>query len=335
MSQFASPSGGDVIADLVELGGAGLVVTDLDAAAGRGAPQGPGAIRLGFSRTPDPGLDLNAFDILLCADPGAPAPWVGLPEEVLPQALERMQGQAARNPVASAVAAQVLRMTLALEFDGALALESLAYSALLGSQEFLVWREANPARSRQEADEPRVVLDVAEAAITVVLNRPWARNAVDAQMRDELVAALEFAIDHPDRPPVVLCGRGPAFCAGGDLDEFGRASDPGLAHLIRTLRSPARLAQALGERLTVRAHGACIGAGIEVAAAAADVTARPDAVFRLPEVAMGLIPGAGGTASIPRRIGRHRACYMAISGADIDADIALTWGLVDAVELQP
>ena len=45
---------------------------------------------------------------------------------------------------------------------------------------------------------------------------------------------------------------------------------------------------------------------------------------------MGLIPGAGGTASIPRRIGRHRACWMAISGADIDLATALAWGLVDA-----
>jgi enoyl-CoA hydratase/carnithine racemase len=47
---------------------------------------------------------------------------------------------------------------------------------------------------------------------------------------------------------------------------------------------------------------------------------------------MGLIPGAGGTASLPRRIGRRRACYMAISGADIDLGTALSWGLVDAVE---
>ncbi|MDB5445166.1 MAG: enoyl-CoA hydratase/isomerase family protein, partial [Phenylobacterium sp.] len=51
-----------------------------------------------------------------------------------------------------------------------------------------------------------------------------------------------------------------------------------------------------------------------------------------PEVAMGLIPGAGGTASIPRRIGRRRACFMAISGLDVDARTALRWGLVDAVE---
>jgi enoyl-CoA hydratase/carnithine racemase len=75
-----------------------------------------------------------------------------------------------------------------------------------------------------------------------------------------------------------------------------------------------------------------VGAGIEVPAAAARVVARAGTVFRLPEVSMGLIPGAGGTATVPRRIGRHRACYMALSGATIDLDTALAWGLVDAEE---
>jgi enoyl-CoA hydratase/carnithine racemase len=65
------------------------------------------------------------------------------------------------------------------------------------------------------------------------------------------------------------------------------------------------------------------------------VIAAPGAVFRLPEVSMGLIPGAGGTASIPRRIGRQRACYMAILGDDVDLATALRWGLVDAVEIEP
>jgi enoyl-CoA hydratase/carnithine racemase len=163
------------------------------------------------------------------------------------------------------------------------------------------------------------------------LTRAAARNAFDARMRDELAEALGFALEHPDAPLVTLSGAGPAFSAGGDLDEFGRAADPGQAHLIRTLRSPARLAHALADRLTVNLHGACVGAGIEVPAAAGRIAARPGAHFRLPEVSMGLIPGAGGTASIPRRTGRRRACYMAISGADIDLATALAWGLVDEV----
>jgi enoyl-CoA hydratase/carnithine racemase len=70
-------------------------------------------------------------------------------------------------------------------------------------------------------------------------------------------------------------------------------------------------------------------------AAAARVTARPGTTFRLPEVGMGLIPGAGGTATIPRRIGRHRAAWMALSGREIDLETALAWGLVDAVDEGP
>jgi enoyl-CoA hydratase/carnithine racemase len=248
------------------------------------------------------------------------------------EALTRIERQVAAQPAAAAVAAQVLRMSLQVGFDAALTLESLAYSMLLGAGGFRAWRAANPARERRPEPEPRVVVEADEGGIAVRLNRPGSRNAFDARMRDELCEALAFALAHPDAPPVTLSGEGPAFSAGGDLDEFGRADDPGLAHLIRTLRSPARLAAALGERLTVRLHGACVGAGIEVPAAAAHVAASPAAIFRLPEVGMGLIPGAGGTASIPRRIGRQRAAWMAIGGADVDAPTALAWGLVDALD---
>jgi enoyl-CoA hydratase/carnithine racemase len=65
------------------------------------------------------------------------------------------------------------------------------------------------------------------------------------------------------------------------------------------------------------------------------VVARPGTSFRLPEVSMGLIPGAGGTATIPRRIGRQRACYLAISGSELHLTTALAWGLVDAVDDGP
>jgi enoyl-CoA hydratase/carnithine racemase len=169
-----------------------------------------------------------------------------------------------------------------------------------------------------------------DGVLVIRLDRPGSRNAFDAAMRDALVEALAFALDHPDAPPVMLGAAGPAFSAGGDLDEFGRAGDPALAHLVRTLRSPARLVHRLGPRLTARLHGACVGAGIEVPAAAHRVVAERGASFRLPEVSMGLIPGAGGTATIPRRIGRNRTCYLAISGARLELAEAIAWGLVDA-----
>ena len=87
----------------------------------------------------------------------------------------------------------------------------------------------------------------------------------------------------------------------------------------------------LRDRATVLVHGSCVGAGIEIPAFAGTVIAAPGTRFALPEVAMGLIPGAGGTVSIPRRIGRQRALWLALSGAQLDAATALEWGLVDAI----
>jgi enoyl-CoA hydratase/carnithine racemase len=76
-------------------------------------------------------------------------------------------------------------------------------------------------------------------------------------------------------------------------------------------------------------HGACAGAGVELPAFAGRVIADPGTTFLLPELAMGLIPGAGGTVSLPRRIGRERTAKLALSGEPIDAKTALDWGLVD------
>jgi enoyl-CoA hydratase/carnithine racemase len=317
----------EVIADLARLGGAGLSVTDLD---GRpaAAPVGPGVVSVGVHRRgPLPSGDLQPFDILLSADPAAPRPWVGLAD--LQPALDRLAERTEQQPVAATVAAQVIRMSLRLDFEQALLLESLAYSMLLASEGFRTWRAENPPRLRGEDGAARVASTIEGGMLRIELNRPAARNAFDARMRDELVEALEFAQAHPDAPRVLLSGRGAAFSSGGDLDEFGRADDVGRAHLIRTLRSPARLVHQLRDRITAHVHGACIGAGIEVPAAAGRIVAASDAVFRLPEVGMGLIPGAGGTVTIPRRIGRRRACYMAISGVELGPGTALAWGLVD------
>jgi enoyl-CoA hydratase/carnithine racemase len=98
---------------------------------------------------------------------------------------------------------------------------------------------------------------------------------------------------------------------------------------VRLTRSPARLLAACADRVWSQVHGACIGAGIELPAFGARLLAAEDAVFQLPEVGMGLVPGAGGTVSLPRRIGRQRTAWMALSGLPVDAPTALAWGLVD------
>jgi hypothetical protein len=322
-------TGAELIADLVALGGAGMALVEFGAPEPAG-PKGPGVVTIGVHRggvRPSGGLE--AFDILLSADETAPRPWVALPGGQLDAALASIRTQIERQPAAATVAAQVMRMSLGLDFGAALVLESLGYSALLASDGFRAWRTANPPRMRAEDDTPRVLQKRKGGSLHIRLNRSAARNAFDARMRDALVEALEIAVLDPDVAQIALSGEGPVFCAGGDLDEFGTAPDVGRAHLIRVLRSPCRLVHALAPRVTAHLHGACIGAGIEIPAAAGRVDARAGTIFRLPEVSMGLIPGAGGTVSIPRRIGRQRACYMAISGADIDVKTALAWGLID------
>ena len=131
---------------------------------------------------------------------------------------------------------------------------------------------------------------------------------------------------------VVLRGRGPSFCSGGDLAEFGTFPDPATAHVIRSTRNPARLLARIADRVRAEVHGACIGAGTELPAFAKTVIADEKAFFQLPECRLGLVPGAGGTVSVLRRIGRQRTAWLAITGERIDARTALDWGLVDAVE---
>lgn len=315
------------ISELIDTQALGLRILD---ASDPDIEQADGRVRVGVHETGiRPQAGLEKLDILLSVDADAPAPWVGGDLEA---ALCRLKTAFDGQPLAATVAAQVFRQTLRVTFDEALALESLAYSMLLASGEFRAWRGRSPARKRDNDDTPRVRLERTASGLVVTLARPQARNALDARLRDELVEALEFALADPEAALVVLAGEGPAFCAGGDLNEFGTADDPAVAHAIRLARSPARLMRRLGSRASASVHGPCIGAGVEIPAAAHRVIARPDAFFRLPEVTMGLIPGAGGVASIPRRIGRHRACYMTISGVELDASTALAWGLIDGVE---
>lgn len=245
--------------------------------------------------------------------------------------LARLADAATATPQAALVLAGLLRTTESLPVRDALDAESLAYSALLGGAEFRRWLAARgPGRAPVHEKDP--VLLVREGPmLTVILNRPARRNAYDRAVRDALVEALTLAVLDPTVSRLVLTGAGPAFCSGGDLDEFGTAADPVTAHLVRTRHGAGRLLHRLSDRVEARLHGACVGSGIELPAFAGTVRAAPGTTVRLPETAMGLIPGAGGTVSLPRRIGRWRTLHLALSGRAIDARTALDWGLVDVL----
>jgi hypothetical protein len=246
--------------------------------------------------------------------------------------LEPVLETARRTPLAAMALAQLLRSSADLDVHQGLIAESLVYSMLQSGPEFAAWLSGRPATPPREPDaEPAVLVRRRDAQLELTLNRPKTRNAFSAQMRDALVEGLRTAVCDTSITEVILCGAGPAFCSGGDLDEFGTLPDPATAHGIRSTRSPGRLLARCADRVRAELHGACVGAGIELPAFAARVVAREDAFFQLPELAMGLVPGAGGTVSIPRRIGRQRTAYLALSGQRLDAATAHRWGLVDAI----
>lgn len=238
-----------------------------------------------------------------------------------------MTGVAHRADAPAKVLHDVLRATASLEMEEALVVESLAYSTLQAGPDHRAWLATRTRRDRLVCPEPVVVSREGDV-LSVRINRPERRNAIDAATRDALLDAFAIA-DADPALHVVWSGVGPSFCAGGDLDEFGTLPDPATAHLIRTTHSLGAAVHRLRDRMTVHVHGHCAGAGVELPAFAGHVVADPVTTFLLPELAMGLIPGAGGTVSLPRRIGARRTAELALSGTPIDAETALEWGLVD------
>ncbi|WP_329352638.1 enoyl-CoA hydratase/isomerase family protein [Streptomyces sp. NBC_01261] len=309
-----------------------FVIVDLDhapedlALAQETEPRDRDRVLIGLAA--DPRETVEGFDILLTGVPDPPKPWVGCAD---PHATARQLSDLVESrPAASVALVQVLRMGDGLSIPDRLVLESLAYSTLQGGADFRSWLAAAPRRTHRPAETP-VRLGRDGPRLSITLDRPWVRNAFDAATRDALCEALQVALADPSIGRVDLCGNGPAFCSGGDLAEFGTSRDPARAHLVRVHRSPGALLHRCARRVTAYLHGACVGAGIELAAFAGRVVAASDTVIRLPEIGMGLIPGAGGTASIPVRVGRERTAYLALSGLELSVEEALRWGLVDEI----
>ncbi len=237
-----------------------------------------------------------------------------------------------RTPLASQALVQLLRLGVGLDLYDGLVAESLVYSMLQSGSEFARWRASREVRPLPpNAGEPAVTVQRDSDVLRLVLNRPARRNAFSAAMRDALVEGLQLAVCDGSIREVILSGVGPSFCSGGDLDEFGTRPDPVIAHSVRCARSAARSLALCADRVRAELHGACVGAGVELPAFAGRVVANEGAFFQLPELSMGLVPGAGGTVSLPRRIGRQRTAWLALSGERLDAPKAKRWGLIDEI----
>ncbi|MFF1736314.1 enoyl-CoA hydratase/isomerase family protein [Streptomyces sp. NPDC058247] len=306
------------------------------------AVRGSGRILVGVGRGPLPASAVPLLAVLDCtllegtappdADPRTADPRTYVPVADADTATERLSQSVRSGPLAALTLAGLLRMTDRLPVAEGLAAEPAAYSTPLAGPEFAAWRTDRPRRPVPPADQP-VLVHHDGGLLRLELDRPERHNAFSAALRDGLVEAMEIA--RPDDTVTVtvtdaeLAGRGPSFCSGGDLDEFGTASDPATAHILRLRQSAGAAVGRCRDRERARLHGACTGAGIEVPAFAARVTAHPDAFFQLPELAMGLIPGAGPTVGVTRRIGRRRAASPALTGHRLSAVATRDWRPVD------
>lgn len=255
-----------------------------------------------------------------------------------PAELDVLLGAFEKTPLSALAFVQLLRDSPRASTYAGLVAESFVYSTLQSGPEFGTWLAARP-RSRSDTASaasdrtPVCRLERYGRRLEISFARPNRHNAFSRAMRDGFVEGLQLALADASIEEVVLRGDGESYCSGGDLAEFGSFSNPAQAHAIRTTRSPALLIARLAGRIRAEVQGACLGAGIELVAFSDRVVAAENAFFQLPEVGFGLVPGAGGTVSLPRRIGRQRTAWFGLSGRRIDARTALAWGLVDEVRL--
>jgi 3-hydroxyacyl-CoA dehydrogenase len=160
-------------------------------------------------------------------------------------------------------------------------------------------------------------------AMVAVDNPPV--NALSADVRQGLDQALLALADDPEVGAVVIACEGRTFFAGADITEFGKpVEDPALPMLLATI-------EAFPKPIVAALHGTALGGGFELALSCHYRIAASTARVGLPEVLLGILPGAGGTQRLPRLVGAQRALDIITSGRQVAMDEAMEAGLVDRV----
>jgi enoyl-CoA hydratase len=163
----------------------------------------------------------------------------------------------------------------------------------------------------------------------VQLNRPQALNALNSELMDELVRALQGFDADEGIGCIVVTGNEKAFAAGADIKQMANAG------LVEMMRSPFigywDAVQKIGKPIVAAVSGYCLGGGCELAMACDLIVAAENAQFGQPEINLGIIPGAGGTQRLTRAVGKSVAMDMILTGRRISAQEALQFGLVARV----
>lgn len=176
-----------------------------------------------------------------------------------------------------------------------------------------------------------LVLDEDHGRVRVLtLNRPDARNALNAELRQELIQHLHEAINNAAVGAIVLTGAGSAFAAGADVKELLARSSEEQRHFLQPPHIYSVIEDA-PKPVVAAINGHAFGAGLELATACDVRVCSEDAKLGQPEINLGLIPGGGGTQRLPRLVGRGQAARLILTGKPVTGLEAHQAGLVDVV----
>jgi enoyl-CoA hydratase len=181
--------------------------------------------------------------------------------------------------------------------------------------------------------EPMLVVEAAAPGVRLLrLNRPDRRNALATPLLAELAQAMTAADADEAVRCLIVTGGDRIFAAGADITEMAEKTAPGaLADRRTALWAEIR---AVSKPIVAAVNGWCLGAGCELLMCCDLSVAARDAKFGQPETNLGIIPGAGGTATLPRLVGRTAAMRMVLLGEPVSAEEAQALGLVTEV-IQP
>ena len=175
-----------------------------------------------------------------------------------------------------------------------------------------------------------LVIEVADRIATVTMNRPERRNALNAPLRHDLRAAVREIEADPGVDVTILTGADPAFCAGLDLSEFTTRDSGVRDDALPQTRDRGPLG-AHSKPVIVAINGAAVTGGLELALACDFLVASEKARFADTHTRVGILPGWGLTVLLPEAVGVRRAREMSATGNYLDAQLALSWGLVNHV----
>lgn len=167
--------------------------------------------------------------------------------------------------------------------------------------------------------------------LTLTINRPDKLNALNADILEILREQLQYAKQDTSIKGILITGEGKAFCAGADISRLAECNaETGYAFACLG-QEVFRQFETLGKPSISAINGFTFGGGCELAMATTMRIASKNAQFGQPEVKLGVIPGYGGTQRLARLVGKGRALDLCLTGRFIDAETALTWGLISEV----